>query len=52
MDYKARYRPLEIFLEGRWTELAGADLGRLTRPGGDRAAIGEQVSAIELPVTK
>jgi len=52
MDYKARYRPLEIFVEGRWTELGVADLGRIGRGGGERAAIGEQVSAIELPATK
>lgn len=52
MDYKARYRPLEIFVEGRWTELGAADLGRLGRSGVERPAIAEQVSAIELPVTK
>ncbi len=53
MDYKARYRPLEIFVEGRWTDYAAADLSRVSRSGGgDRAAIGEQVSAIELPATK
>lgn len=53
MDYKARYRPLEIFAEGRWTDLDGADVGRLSRSGpNDRGAIGEQVSAIQLPATK
>ena len=52
MDYKARYKPLEIFSEGRWIEHGAADLGRLGRSGGERVAIGEQVSAIELPVTK
>lgn len=52
MDYKARYRPLEIFAEGRWTELGAANLGRLGRGGGERAAVGEQVSAIQLPATK
>jgi arginine-tRNA-protein transferase len=52
MNYKAGYRPLEIFMEGRWTELGQADLSRTGRGGGERAAIGEQVSAIELPVTK
>ncbi len=52
MDYKARFRPLEIFAEGRWTALASADLARVGRTGSDRNAIGEQVSAIHLPVTK
>jgi arginyl-tRNA--protein-N-Asp/Glu arginylyltransferase len=52
MDYKARYRPLEIFAEGRWSELGEADLTRLGRRSGERIAIGEQVSAIELPATK
>ncbi|MBP7001575.1 arginyltransferase [Amaricoccus sp.] len=52
MDYKQRYRPLEIFVDGRWTELGVADLTRIGRGGGDRVAIGEQVSAIELPATK
>jgi leucyl-tRNA---protein transferase len=53
MDYKARYRPLEIFAEGRWTKLAEADVGKLSRCGpNDRGAIGEQVSAIQLPATK
>ena len=52
MDYKARYRPLEIFHEGRWIDLAAADLRRLGGAVADRRAIGEQVSAIELPVTK
>lgn len=52
MDYKARYRPLEIFHDGRWIELGKADLGRLGRTSAERSAIGEQVSAIELPHTK
>jgi arginine-tRNA-protein transferase len=52
MDYKARYRPLEIFAEGRWSEFGETDLGRIGRSATERTAIGEQVSAIELPVTK
>lgn len=53
MDYKARYRPLEIFTEGRWTNLATANLTRIDRPAAsEKAAIGEQVSAIELPSTR
>lgn len=52
MDYKARYRPLEIFHEGRWAELGDVDLTRLGRAPAERGAVGEQVSAIELPLTK
>ncbi len=52
MDYKSRYRPLEIFCDGRWTEMGSADLARIGRGAGDRPAIGEQVSAIELPATR
>ena len=52
MDYKARYKPLRDLRDGRWVDLGAADLSRLGRTGGDRIAIGEQVSAIELPTTK
>jgi arginine-tRNA-protein transferase len=52
MDYKARFRPLEIFAEGHWSELASTDVARFTRTSADRIAIGDQVSAIELPLTK
>ena len=52
MDYKARYQPLEIFAEGRWSRLGATDTGALIRRRGDRPAISEQVAAIELPVTK
>jgi arginyl-tRNA--protein-N-Asp/Glu arginylyltransferase len=52
MDYKARFQPLEIFAEGRWSLLAETDVTTLARRRGDRAAISEQVAAIELPVTK
>ena len=52
MDYKARYKPLEIFTEGHWVPLAKADLSLLNRSKSERVAIGEQVSAIELPATK
>lgn len=52
MDYKRRFRPLEIFHEGRWRPLDRTDLSRVTAVGIDRTAIGEQVSAIQLPATK
>ena len=52
MDYKARFQPLEIFAEGRWSLLADTDTSALARRRSDRPAISEQVAAIELPVTK
>ena len=52
MDYKARFQPLEIFAEGRWSLLGDTDTSALARRRGDRPAISEQVAAIELPVTK
>ena len=52
MDYKSRFRPLEIFADGRWGRL-GDGTGLVTdRRRADRVAISEQVAAIELPVTK
>ena len=52
MNYKSRYKPLEIFGEGRWTRLEAADTSALVRRRGERPAISEQVAAIELPSTK
>jgi leucyl-tRNA---protein transferase len=52
MDYKRRFRPLEIFHDGRWRRLDGTDLSTVTATGIDRTAIGDQVSAIQLPATK
>ncbi len=52
MDYKARYQPLEIFAEGRWSPLGATDISALSRRRVDRPAISEQVAAIELPATK
>ncbi|TPE53726.1 arginyltransferase [Amaricoccus solimangrovi] len=52
MDYKARYHPLEIFYEGRWSLLPETDLSAINRRQGDRATIVDQVAAIELPTTK
>jgi leucyl-tRNA---protein transferase len=52
MDYKARFQPLEIFADGRWTLLSDIDASALARRRGDRTAISEQVAAIELPSTR
>jgi arginine-tRNA-protein transferase len=52
MDYKARFQPLEVFADGRWTLLGEVDAAALARRRGDRPAISEQVAAIELPSTK
>ena len=51
MDYKARFQPLEIFTEGRWTPLSATDPTEVVRRS-HRPAISEQVAAIELPATK
>lgn len=52
MDYKARYRPLEIYTGGRWTRLTENTPvpGAVETTG--RAAIRDQVAAIELPSTR
>ncbi len=52
MDYKARFDPLEIFVEGRWTTLDRVDIAAVRSQGIDRTAISDQVSAIHLPATK
>jgi arginine-tRNA-protein transferase len=52
MDYKARFRPLEIFAEGRWSLLSATDPSTVIRRSCDRTAISEQIAAIELPSTK
>jgi len=52
MDYKSRFQPIQVYAEGQWRGLASVDTGRLGRSGADRAAFGQQVSAIELPATK
>ncbi len=52
MDYKSRFNPLEIFHEGRWSPLSQTDISSVSRRIGDRAAIVDQVAAIELPTTR
>jgi len=49
MDYKARYKPIEIFKGGRWEELnAGQELGAARSPLANDP-IADQVAAIHLP---
>lgn len=52
MDYKARFQPLEIFADSRWSLSTETDTATLAKRRGDRPAISEQVAAIELPSTK
>ncbi len=49
MDYKARFRPLEIFHRGRWTELSTEKQLELSSHPLDSDPIAEQVAAIHLP---
>jgi leucyl-tRNA---protein transferase len=51
MDYKARFRPLEIYVEGRWRLHQPSDMAMASPGRGDPSAIRDQVAAIELPVT-
>ncbi len=52
MDYKSRYRPLEIFYDGAWTLLTDPAELHLTDGPPGRAELSEQVAAIELPATR
>ena len=52
MDYKARFQPLEVFVDGCWRLSSQTDLAQAARRRTERVAIGEQVSAIQLPATK
>jgi leucyl-tRNA---protein transferase len=52
MDYKRRFGPLEIYHDGRWKALDAVNLSGIAAHGIDREAIGDQVSAIQLPTTK
>ncbi len=51
MDYKSRYRPLEIFRGGRWQELDEETELRLNTHPLENDPIAEQVAAIYLPET-
>ena len=51
MDYKARFRPLEIFSDGAWRLLSDFEPSEVSRKS-QRSGISDQVAAIELPVTK
>jgi arginine-tRNA-protein transferase len=52
MDYKARFQPLEIFVEKEWSLAAALDPMRASRSRSERPAIRDQVLAIELPTAK
>ena len=52
MDYKARYQPLQIFAEGRWTTLTPPTREPSSAAAATAPAISEQVAAIELPSTR
>ncbi|MEM8789039.1 MAG: arginyltransferase [Pseudomonadota bacterium] len=49
MDYKSRFKPLEIFRGGNWAELDGATELRLNTHPLENDPIAEQVAAIYLP---
>jgi leucyl-tRNA---protein transferase len=51
MDYKARFQPLEIYVEGRWRQHRPSDANLIQRGRSDVSAIRDQVAAIELPST-
>jgi leucyl-tRNA---protein transferase len=49
MDYKARFRPLEIYHQGNWSTLSDAKQVELSSHPLDSDPIAEQVAAIHLP---
>ncbi len=49
MDYKARFRPLEIYRAGGWVELEDASTDDFDSPDQIKDPISEQVAAIYLP---
>jgi arginine-tRNA-protein transferase len=51
-DYKARFKPLEVYIEGRWRQLRSTDRAFATLGRGDPSPIRDQVAAIELPSTR
>jgi leucyl-tRNA---protein transferase len=52
MDYKARYEPLEIFVDGGWRRLTPADRRPSAHERSEAPAIRAQLAAIELPTAK
>ncbi|MEO0388895.1 MAG: arginyltransferase [Pseudomonadota bacterium] len=51
MDYKSRFRPLEVFFRGKWVSLEDKALQNRTPHPLDSDPIAEQVAAIHLPRT-
>lgn len=49
MDYKARFRPLEIYRRGEWVELGDIDVKSFHDQDHEKDPISEQVAAIYLP---
>lgn len=49
MDYKARFRPLEIFYQGKWTDMAEINKVEIDKHPLTSDPIQDQVAAIELP---
>ena len=49
MDYKARFKPIEIFQGGRWSELDNAETLQNARSPLANDPIADQVAAIHLP---
>jgi arginine-tRNA-protein transferase len=52
MNYKARYRPLELYFGGQWTRMTDDTPVPGQGETGGRTAIRDQVAAIELPSTR
>ncbi len=52
MDYKARFRPLEVFHRGSWKELDSEDFRQNAPHPLDNDPVAEQVAAIYLPRTE
>jgi len=50
MDYKSKFRPLEIFRGGHWQELENPDAFEANSHPLDSDPVSEQVAAIHLPV--
>jgi arginine-tRNA-protein transferase len=52
MNYKARYRPLELYFGGQWTRMTDDTPVPGQGETSGRTAIRDQVAAIELPSTR